>query len=100
MAIEPGDIRRIVTPAAPVTREKMRADIAKMLHEDPEDIAGDDSLIDLGLDSMRAMNLVLLWSEGGLDLEFAHFAENPTLDGWWELVDARQQATARVPGGA
>ncbi|QFR33554.1 phosphopantetheine-binding protein [Ancylobacter sp. TS-1] len=92
MVLEPGDIRRIVTPAAPVTREKMRADIAKMLHEDPEEIAGGDSLIDLGLDSMRAMNLVLMWSEGGLDLEFSEFAEDPTLDGWWALVDARQKA--------
>lgn len=92
MAIEPGDIKRIVTPAAPVTRERMRADIARMLHEDPEEIAGGDSLIDLGLDSMRAMNLVLLWSEGGLELEFSEFAEDPTLDGWWALVDARQRA--------
>ncbi|WP_428031779.1 phosphopantetheine-binding protein [Ancylobacter sp.] len=92
MAIEPGDIRRIVTPAAPVTRGQMRADIARMLHEDPEEIGGGDSLLDLGLDSMRAMNLVLKWSEGGLELEFAEFAENPTLDGWWALVDARQRA--------
>lgn len=90
MAIEPGDIRRIVTQAAPVTRAAMRADIAKMLHEDPEEIGGGDSLIDLGLDSMRAMNLVLKWSEGGLALDFSEFAENPTLDHWWSLVEARQ----------
>ncbi|TCK23853.1 aryl carrier-like protein [Ancylobacter aquaticus] len=90
MAIEPGDIRRIVTQAAPVTRATMRADIAKMLHEDPEEIGGGDSLIDLGLDSMRAMNLVLKWSEGGLALDFAEFAESPTLDSWWALVEARQ----------
>ncbi len=38
---------------------------------------------------MRAMNLVLMWSEGGLELEFSEFAENPTLDGWWELVCAQ-----------
>ena len=94
MAIEPGDIRRIVTPAAPVTCETMRADIARMLHEDPEEIGGGDSLIDLGLDSMRAMNLVLKWSEGGLALDFAAFAENPTLDDWWALVDAARGAGA------
>lgn len=92
MAIAPADIRRIVTPGAPITREKMRADIARMLHEDPEEIGGEDSLMDLGLDSMRAMNLVLAWSEGGLELEFAEFAEKPTLDGWWELVSAKQAA--------
>ncbi|MGA0563975.1 phosphopantetheine-binding protein [Ancylobacter sp. VNQ12] len=92
MAIEPADIRRIVPSAAPITRERMRADIARMLHEDPEEIGGEDSLMDLGLDSMRAMNLVLMWSEGGLELEFAEFAERPTLDGWWELVSAKQAA--------
>jgi bifunctional isochorismate lyase/aryl carrier protein len=41
---------------------------------------------------MRAMNLVLMWSEGGLELEFSEFAENPTLDGWWELVSRKQAA--------
>ena len=92
MAIEPGDITRLVTQAGPLTREQMRADIARMLHEDPEEIGGEDSLIDLGLDSMRAMNLVLAWSEGGLDLEFSEFAEKPTLVGGWELVSAKQSA--------
>ncbi|MFT0860702.1 phosphopantetheine-binding protein [Ancylobacter sp. G4_0304] len=92
MSIEPGDIQRMVIPAEPVTREKMRADIARMLHEDPSEIGDEDSLMDLGLDSMRAMNLVLAWSEGGLELEFAEFAENPTLAGWWALVEARQNA--------
>ncbi|MBS9475921.1 phosphopantetheine-binding protein [Ancylobacter radicis] len=94
MAIEPGDITRIVAPAAPITRERMRADIARMLHEDPDEIGGDDSLMDLGLDSMRAMNLVLTWSEGGLELEFSDFAETPTLNGWWALISAKQAARA------
>lgn len=87
------DIVRIGRPAAPVTRESMRADIARMLHEAPDAIGDDDSLIDLGLDSMRAMNLVLLWSEQVPSLEFSEFAERPTLDGWWEIV-ARRMGTA------
>ncbi|WP_235031364.1 phosphopantetheine-binding protein, partial [Geminicoccus flavidas] len=36
----------------------MRREIAALLHDDPEEIGTDDSLIDLGLDSMRAMALV------------------------------------------
>ena len=92
--IKPGDITRIVHLTAPITHAKMRADIAAMLHEDPSEIGDDDSLMDLGLDSMRAMNLVLLWSEGGLELEFAEFAENPTLNGWWALVSRKQAARA------
>ena len=92
--IKPGDIARLTQPAAPISQERMRADIAAMLHEDPNEIGIDDSLMDLGLDSMRAMNLVLAWSEGGLELEFAEFAENPTLAGWWSLVSRRQDARA------
>jgi len=92
--IKPGDIARLTQPAAPISQDRMRADIAAMLHEDPSEIGDDDSLMDLGLDSMRAMNLVLLWSEGGLELEFAEFAENPTLAGWWALVSRKQNAGA------
>jgi bifunctional isochorismate lyase/aryl carrier protein len=80
------DIVRLSQPAAPLDRERMRADIAAMLHESPEEIGGDVSLMDLGLDSMRAMNLVLLWSSSVGNLEFSEFAERPTLNGWWALV--------------
>ena len=38
-----------------LTLEQMRQDLAKILLEDPADIHDDDNLIDLGLDSMRAM---------------------------------------------
>ncbi|MFZ6764942.1 phosphopantetheine-binding protein [Roseomonas sp. KE0001] len=75
--------------APPLTREAMRADIARLLHEEPEAIAGDDNLLDLGLDSMRAMNLLTRWNEGGLDLDFSEFAETLTLDAWWAIVQRR-----------
>ncbi|PZP45803.1 MAG: phosphopantetheine-binding protein [Azospirillum brasilense] len=78
----------------PLTREGMRADIARLLHEDPSEIGDDDSLIDLGLDSMRAMNLILLWSERGLVLDFGEFAEELTLNAWWAIVERRQKAQA------
>lgn len=79
--------------AATLTLERMRADIAKVLHEDPDEIADDDNLMDLGLDSMRAMTLVLSWRDLGVDLDFAEFAEDPTLAGWWAVVERR---TARA----
>ncbi|MCG7361726.1 phosphopantetheine-binding protein [Pseudoroseomonas wenyumeiae] len=74
-----------------LTRERMRADIAAMIHEDPEEIGGDDNLIDLGLDSMRAMNLLVRWAETGLTLDFSEFAERLTLDAWWAIVDRVQR---------
>lgn len=75
-----------------VTLEKMRADIAEMIGEEPETIGVDDNLMDLGLDSMRLMNLILLWQEAGVDLEFGEFAEHFTLGAWWDAVQKRQSA--------
>ena len=78
-----------------VTLDKMRADIAEMIGEEPDAIGIDDNLMDLGLDSMRLMNLILLWQEAGVDLDFGEFAERFTLRGWWEAVEARAAASAR-----
>ncbi len=74
----------------PLTYDSMRADIARMLHEEPEAIGPDDNLLDLGLDSMRAMALVLAWSEAGTELDFTMLAERPTLAGWWAYAESRQ----------
>ena len=75
-----------------LTLENMRADIARILHESPDEIGADDNLLDLGLDSMRAMNLVLAWSEAGTELDFTALAERPTLSGWWAHAEAVQAA--------
>lgn len=81
--------------ASPLTLESIRADIAAVLHEDPSTIGDDDNLMDLGLDSMRAMNLVSRWSEQtGLPLQFAELAEHVTVAGWWTVIRARQQGAA------
>ena len=69
-----------------LTIERMRAEIAAILDEDPAEIGDDDSLIDFGLDSIRAMALVLRWREEGERLEFAELAERPTLSGWWQIA--------------
>lgn len=73
----------------------MRADIARILHEDPSEIGDEDSLIDLGLDSIRAMALVTRWRDAGAPIEFSELAENPRLSHWWAVVEralARQRA--------
>lgn len=79
-----------------ITLERMRADIAAMIHEEPEAIGLDDNLMDLGLDSMRLLTLILAWQEAGVDLDFAEFAERFTLAGWWDAVQRRQA----VAGGS
>lgn len=83
------------TTTAPLTLERMRADVARVLDCAPADIGDDDNLIDLDLDSMRMLGLVLAWSNTGVALEFAQLAEYSTLRGWWSVVQ-QLQAGARA----
>lgn len=69
-----------------VTLEKMRADIARLIDLEPEEIGNDDHLPDLGLDSLRLMRLVSAWEQAGLKVDFAVFAESATLGEWWEAI--------------
>jgi aryl carrier-like protein len=70
-----------------LTREAMRADLARALRLPPEEIGDDDDLVDLGLDSMRAMTLLARWSERGVALELAAVSETVTLGAWWALAE-------------
>lgn len=70
-----------------LTLESMRADIARILHEDPDEVGDTDSLIDLGLDSIRAMALVTRWRAMGADMEFPELAEDPSLAHWWRVAE-------------
>jgi aryl carrier-like protein len=70
-----------------MTRESMRADLARVLRMPPDEIGEDDNLIDLGLDSMRAMVLLTRWSEQGVELDLAAVAEKVTLGAWWALAE-------------
>ena len=80
-----------------LTKERMRADIAAVLHEEPDAVGDDNNLMDLGVDSLRALNLSLLWSET-VPLEFSELAEHVTLAGWWAGGEAKQ-ARARSARG-
>lgn len=74
-----------------LTLERMHADVARMLREDPADIGLDDNLMDWGLDSMRLLNLVLDWNTTtGLQLDMSEIGAETTLNGWWRLVQQRQ----------
>ncbi len=77
-----------------LTLARMRADVAEMLGEAPEDISTEENLMDLGLDSMRVLGLVLAWGNTGIALEFSHLAEHATLSGWWTVVQRLQAQAA------
>lgn len=78
--------------AEPLTLERMRADLARVLDCTPTEIGDDDNLMDLDLDSMRMLGLVLAWGNTGLPLEFSQLAEHSTLRQWWAVVQRLQAA--------
>lgn len=80
------------TTTTPLTLERMRADVARMLREEPSAIGLDDNLMDWGLDSIRLLNLVLDWNQSGLDLDMSEIGAETTLNGWWRIVQQRQRA--------
>ena len=69
-----------------MTREEMRADLARAMRMDPAEIGDDDNLMDLGLDSMRVMDLLLRWEAAGLKTDFSRFFEAATFDEWWRAA--------------
>lgn len=70
--------------------DRIRADVAELLGCDPAEIAPDDNLRDLGLDSVRLMTLVERWrAEGAAGLELPDLAERPELAYWTALLTER-----------
>ncbi|AXX30115.1 acyl carrier protein [Actinosynnema pretiosum subsp. pretiosum] len=69
-----------------LTAERVRADVAEVLGVEPDELAGDADLLDLGLDSVRVMGLVERWRAAGAEVEFPDLAEQPELAHWTALV--------------
>ena len=74
----------------PFTLDRMRADVARVLREDPQAIGLDDNLMDWGLDSMRLLDLIMGWNADGLKVDVMEIGAETTLNGWWRIV--QQQA--------
>ncbi|MEU4567081.1 phosphopantetheine-binding protein [Micromonospora sp. NPDC023956] len=77
-----------------LTLSDLRADVAEMLFLEPEELSDADDLLEQGLDSIRAVQLVERWRERGAEVSFIELVERPTLAHWWTLI------TSRSSGGA
>lgn len=76
-------------PTSTLTVALIRADVADVLGEDPEDIPVDENLVDYGLDSMRIMALVERWRrDHGITATFVDLAEQPAIEAWAPLLGA------------
>ncbi|MFI8456174.1 phosphopantetheine-binding protein [Kitasatospora sp. NPDC085464] len=70
------------------TVERIRAEVADVLGEDPADIPLDEDLVDWGLDSIRLMTLAERWRAEGAEVAFVRLAERPAVEAWAELLGA------------
>ncbi|OVE46000.1 isochorismatase [Chromobacterium violaceum] len=74
---------------AALTREWLKAQVLTVLEDGDDSLAGDDNLLDYGLDSIRVMELVAQWQKLGLEIGFEDLAQDLTLDGWWTAIQAK-----------
>ncbi|MGY5000701.1 phosphopantetheine-binding protein [Streptomyces griseus] len=77
---------------ATLTLRRFRADLAELLHLEPEEVDLDDSPVGAGLDSLRLVTLTEHWQEYGIDVSFIDLADLPSFQRWWQLLDERQRA--------
>lgn len=72
-----------------LTLDRVRADVAELLYQDPDDVTDTADLLESGLDSIRILTLVERWRDAGVRISFVELAESPTVAAWWTLLSAR-----------
>jgi mycobactin phenyloxazoline synthetase len=83
-----------------ISRDEIRATIAAQLGCPAADVADDDDLIQLGLNSIRMMALAGGWRKRGSDITFAELAASPTVASWHGLLSADERTDAAEQLGA
>ncbi|MBK4722006.1 isochorismatase family protein [Azospirillum sp. YIM DDC1] len=83
----------LANPAAVLSKEGLRRILLASLDEAPGD---DDNLMDFGLDSIAVMQVVDRWKAAGVEVGFAELAAQPSINGWWALIEPRLAASGRV----
>ncbi|PSK98147.1 aryl carrier-like protein [Murinocardiopsis flavida] len=73
-------------PGTPLTAERLHADVAEVLGEDPATIDPDEDLLDRGMDSIRLMSLVETWRRSGAETDFVALGDEPTIAAWTRLL--------------
>ncbi|WP_108260910.1 phosphopantetheine-binding protein [Mangrovicoccus ximenensis] len=76
---------------APLTRAWLEARVAEMV-VDPSGIDPGESLLFYGLDSIMVMEFSAELGRHGVALGFEDLATEPTLERWWQLIEARRAA--------
>ncbi len=60
--------------------------------EGANDIAGDQNLIELGLNSLKIMRFAAKWKKQGVNVTFSQLMKEPCLDSWYKLIGGCDEA--------
>ncbi|UOQ84823.1 isochorismatase family protein [Gracilibacillus salinarum] len=71
--------------------EGLRERVAELLDQSPDELTGQENLLDVGLDSIRLMSVREELRQEGVDVDFVTLAENPTLNDWWAKITEYQK---------
>ncbi|EGQ7943926.1 vibriobactin biosynthesis bifunctional isochorismatase/aryl carrier protein VibB [Vibrio cholerae] len=66
----------------------MQHDVAAALNLSVDEVDVQENLLFLGLDSIRAIQLLEKWKAQGADISFAQLMEHVTLQQWWQTIQA------------
>ncbi len=69
-----------------LTIDRVRAEIAELAGVSTAEVTDEANLMDLGLDSLRAMSLAERWMKAGVPVEFSELAEGASLRHWWTVL--------------
>ncbi len=83
-----------------VSKDEIRVAVAAHLGCPATEIADDDNLIRLGLNSIRMMALAGGWRKRGADVTFAQLADAPTVESWHALLGGKPGTGTAAPGPA
>lgn len=72
-----------------ISRDDIKALVADHLGCAAADLADDENLIQMGLNSIRMMALAGGWRKRGADITFAQLAASPTVESWHGLLSAQ-----------
>ncbi|MBO2535333.1 MULTISPECIES: phosphopantetheine-binding protein [Rummeliibacillus] len=69
-----------------MTKQELKTLVQEYLDEDLEEVDWTESLLDLGMDSIRMMAIVDDIRVTGINVNFMEFAEKPSLEGWYNAI--------------